>query len=188
MQPQHQERREDFAYILDSMPTGKSFSNKSEPIVQLLGEEKFTLLEEVPKPGVSLSLGEKVYIGKEERDKISMIKSKIVYDELTQTAKNELPLLIDKIINDSEQKFIEMFNTAGPINIRQHMLELIPGIGKKHLTEILKQRSIKKFENFEDLEQRIGLKRVTELIRNRIILEMRGGERFTLFIRPPKKI
>ncbi len=183
----YEEKREDFAYILDSMPTGKSFSNRSEPIVQLIGEEKFTMLEAVPKPNILLNLGERVYIGKNERDKISMIKAKITYDDLTQTARNELPVIIDTIIKSNEHKFIEMFNNAGPINIRQHTLELIPGIGKKYLIEILKQRDIKKFENFEDIEKRIGLKKIPEFIRNRIIIELQGNERFNLFVKLYKK-
>ncbi|MCL4383439.1 MAG: DUF655 domain-containing protein [Candidatus Marsarchaeota archaeon] len=178
--------KEEFAFVLDFMPTGKSFSNKSEPLVQLLGEEKFTLLEAVPKPNAILNLGERVYIGKNERDKIAIIKNRTTYDDLTETSKRELSIIIDLIIKTNEKKFINLFNTAGPLNIRQHSLDLIPGIGKKYLIEILRQREIKKFESFDDLEQRIGLKKIPEFIRNRIILELQGNERFNLFIKQYK--
>jgi len=184
--PQQPQKKEEFAFVLDFMPTGKSFSNKTEPIVQLLGEEKFTLLEVVPKPNILLNLMEKVYIGKNERDKIAIIKDRISYNDLTQTSKNELPIVIDTIIENNEIKFIDIFNTAGALNIRQHTLGLISGIGKKYLIEILKQRSIKKFESFDDLEERIGLKKIPISIRNRIILELQGEERFNLFIKQYK--
>ena len=33
-----EERREDYAYVLDFLQSGKSFTHRAEPVVQLLGE------------------------------------------------------------------------------------------------------------------------------------------------------
>lgn len=182
---QQEERREEYAYVLDFMHTGKSFSNRSEPVAQLVGEEWFTLLEVTPKPGVTMGLGEKVYIGKAERDKVSLIKSRISYDDLTQTAKNELQKTIIQIIKENEKRFVDIFNNAGPLNIRQHSLELLPGIGKKHLEAILKARQEKKFESFDDINGRVSLlQEPTKLITERIMRELQGTERFYMFTKP----
>jgi putative nucleotide binding protein len=182
---QTEERREEYAYVLDFMHAGKSFSNKSEPVAQLIGEEWFTLLEVTPKPGVTMNLGERVYIGKEERDKVSLIKSRVSYNELTQTAKNELQKTIIQIIKANEQRFVDVFNNAGPLNIRQHSLELLPGVGKKHLEAILKARQEKKFENFGDINSRVSLlQEPTKLITERIMRELQGTERFYMFTKP----
>ncbi|HII10437.1 TPA: DUF655 domain-containing protein, partial [Candidatus Micrarchaeota archaeon] len=172
----------------DFMASGKSFSNRSEPITQLIGEEKFTLLEATIKPNASLTLGERVYIGKDERAKILLIKSRIGYDELTQTAKNELQIVIATIIKADEKRFVELFNTAGPLNIRQHSLELLPGIGKKHLEAILKARNEKRFESLADISERVQLLQdPAKLITDRIITELMGDQRSYMFTKPYRK-
>ena len=183
-----EEKREEYAYVLDFMVSGKSFSNRSEPLTQLLGEEKFTILEATIKPNAQLKLGERVYIGKDERDKILLIKSRVGYEDLTQTAKNELPNVIITIVKTNEKRFVDVFNNAGPLNIRQHALELLPGIGKKHLEAILKARNEKKFESFQDILDRVQLMQdPAKLITDRIIAELQGEERFYMFTKPYRK-
>lgn len=183
-----EEKREEYAFVLDFLLSGKSFSNRPEPTTQLIGEERFTLLEASPKPSMTLVLGERVYIGKQERDKILLIKSRIGYNDLTQTAKNELPNVITNIIRSNEKRFVDLFNTAGPLNIRQHSLELLPGIGKKHLEAILKARNEKVFENFTDITNRVSLLQdPAKLITDRIITELQGNERFYMFTKPYRK-
>ncbi|MGC8572365.1 MAG: DUF655 domain-containing protein [Candidatus Micrarchaeia archaeon] len=178
-------KREEYAVVLDFLLTGKSSSSRSEPIAQLIGEEMFTLLEAVPKPGVSLKSGERVYIGRNERDKIALIKQRISYNELTQTAKSELLRIVTEIVKNHEQKYVDIFNTAGPLNIREHSFTLLPGIGRKHLDELLKQRSEKKFESFKDIEERVKLTQdPAKIIAERIVQELQGNERFYLFVKP----
>ncbi|MGC9099263.1 MAG: DUF655 domain-containing protein [Candidatus Micrarchaeia archaeon] len=179
------EELEEYAVVIDFLPTGKSFSANPEPIAELLGESRFTLLEAVPKPGVVLHIGERVYIGKGERDKIALIKSRLSYSELTEGAKNELPNAIASIVKANEKRFVEIFNTAGPLNIREHKLELFPGIGKRHLNAILAAREEKKFESFEDLTSRVKLLQdPVKLIVDRVLIELKGESRFFLLTRP----
>ncbi len=180
-----EERKEEYSYVLDFMQSGKSSSSRTEPLAQLIGEKWFTLLEATTKPEVTLSLGEKVYIGSGERDKISLIKSRIGYQELTQTAKNGLQNIVVQIVKENEKRFVDFFNNAGGLNIRQHSLELLPGIGKKHLTTILDERKKKPFESFADISARITLLQdPVKLVCERIMSELQGGERFYLFVKP----
>ncbi len=182
---QKREGLEEHAIVLDYLPSGKSFSARSEPITQLLGEEKFTLLEATLKPGTSTKSEERVYIGKGERDKISLIKSRLAFDELTEGAKKELPIAIASIIRTHEEKFINIFNIAGPLNIREHSLELLPGIGKKYLKSILEAREAKKFESFADLTSRVPmLQDPVKLLTERVLVELRGDTRFYILTRP----
>ncbi|MCL5679918.1 MAG: DUF655 domain-containing protein [Candidatus Marsarchaeota archaeon] len=179
------ERREEYALVLDFLSTGKSFSSRSEPIAQLIGEEWFTLLEATPKPGVQMTTGERVYIGKDEREKIALIKFRISYSELTQTSQGNLRGIILNIIKANPQRFVGFFNNSGPLNIREHSLELLPGIGKKHLQAILKARTEKKFESFEDITARIALLQdPAGIIAQRVVQELQGSERFYLFTKP----
>ncbi len=182
---QHREDLEEYALVLDYLPTGKSFSVRSEPIVQLIGETRFTLLEAVPK-NPEIKVEERLYIGKGERDKIALIKSRLTYANLTEGARSELHVAIAKIIKSNEKKFVDFFNNASPLNIRIHALELLPGIGKKHLLAILDAREDKPFESFEDMGKRVSLLQdPIKLLTDRIILELKGDSRFYILTRPP---
>ncbi|MCL4381624.1 DUF655 domain-containing protein [Candidatus Marsarchaeota archaeon] len=180
-----EDRKEEHAYVLDFMLAGKSSSSRKEPLAQLIGERWFTLLEATTKPNVMLTLGEKVYIGGGERDKILLIKNRISYADLTQTAKNGMQNVITEIVTENEKRFVDTFNTAPSINIRQHSLELLPGIGKKHLNSILKERSQRKFESFQDITNRIALLQdPKKMVVERIMIELQGNERFYIFVKP----
>ena len=131
---------EDFAYVLDFLPRGKMGRGafKAEPMVQLIGESYFTLLEATVIRNLILIPEERIYIGKElYRDKVSHIIGRIQYEDLTTVAKNELSTILDKIVKKQEAKFIDFFNIASAITPRMHSLELLPGIGKNCLNNTL---------------------------------------------------
>jgi len=177
--------REDSAIVLDFLPNGYVSSFRKEPVVQALGPKYLALLELVARDEASISIGEEVYIGPEKRDKIKFIKGRLDYQKLTATARSELKANLEKIVADKEEFFVNFFNKAGPITVRQHSLELLPGIGKKHMKEILKEREVKPFESFKDIVDRINLMPDPKrLIVDRIIQEMMGGEKHYLFVRP----
>lgn len=177
--------REDTAIVLDFLPSGYVSSFRKEPIVQALGPKYLALLELVARDDAKISIGEEVYIGPEKREKIKFIKGRIDYQKLTATARNELKSNLEKIVAEKEDFFVNFFNKAGSITVRQHSLELLPGIGKKHMKEILKQRTEKPFKSFEDIISRIALMPDPKrLIVERIIQEMNGGEKHYLFVKP----
>jgi putative nucleotide binding protein len=176
---------EEQAYVIDFLPYGKSDDPRRQPVVQALGEQFFTLLELYPKPGMNLEIGEKIYVGKGERDKIISIRGRITYEELTSNGKTSLTDIILKLIELREPEFIAFFNRSGSINIRQHQLELIPGIGKKIMNVIIDEREKKPFENFADLEKRIHMSKVNELVAQRIEEELKGSK-YYIFVRPSR--
>ncbi len=183
---------EEYAYVLDYLPQGRVDDRRPvhqrKPIVQAVGEEFFTLLELTPKKGASFSPHERVYIGKGERKKIDHVERRISYDELSSIAKSELPLVIEKIVEKNEKRFIEFFNTAQPISTRLHQLKLIPGVGEKTMWHILEEREKEPFKDFNDLVERGKLHDPKKAIVNRILSEIKGEDRYRLFVRqvPPE--
>ena len=127
---------------------------------------------------------DRVYVGKESRKEIAYILGRIGYDELTANAKMELENAVERIILKREKWFVNFFNTARPITPRMHMLELIPGIGKKYMWNILNERERKPFESFEDLQQRISIPNPAKLLTKRVIEELSGEGKYRLFTRP----
>ena len=153
--------REQHAIVLDFLPNGYPFEKKnwqvSTPIVQALGKEHFVLLELVPKKETKLQLNEEVYIGDGKREKIHHINGKLSPDKLTSTAKSELEFVIKDLVQSDQKRFIDFFNNAHPLSTRMHSLELLPGMGKKRMWEILESRDEKPFEDFADFRKRIKL-------------------------------
>lgn len=178
---------EDKAIVLDFLPQGKSSGFKSEPTAIVLGTSFFTLLEVVPKAGVDLKPLEEVYIGKDSRDKIDHIKQRIPFEQLTSVAKSELERAVENAIKHNEAKFVSFFNISGSISLKRHQLELLPGVGKQHLDDILKARQVKPFESLKDVEERIRfLTSPTAILRRRIMSELEGDQKHYLFVRPPQ--
>lgn len=189
---------EDYAIILDYLPLGYvkegAPSFKRKPVAQAMGVDEFTLLELTPKENVNLDIHEKVYIGAGKRDKIARVSRRLEYDKLTATAKIELSYAVEEIIKENEDKFVQFFNQARSISTRLHQIELLPGIGKKHMWDILKARKEKEFENFQDIKKRVPmLADPVKLLSKRVIMELeatgdrKGKRKYILFTRPPKK-
>ncbi len=178
---------EENAIVLDYLPTGKSSNFKAEPLAQVLGIEFFTLLEVIPSN--SLKVLQKVYIGKDKRDEIQFIKKRVSFDELTNTAVSEIEKAIELIVKENSGKFLDFFNKSGSLSLRMHQLELLPGLGKKHLFEMLKERETKPFESFKEITERVNLMPdPAKLIVKRVILELEDDKlKYYVFVRPPAK-
>ncbi len=186
MEVKERKSKEEYAIVLDFLPHGYPFdktpSHKKSAIVQALGMSHFVLLELVPKKEVYLQPYEQIYIGEGKREQIHHIIGKLPVNKLTATAKSELEFVVKDLVIQNEKKFVEFFNTAGPLTMRMHQLELLPGLGKKHMWEILDKRSEKPFESFADLKARVKLMPDPhKAIMKRILSEILGKEKHNIF-------
>jgi putative nucleotide binding protein len=180
----HSHKFEEYAYVLDFSLRGKSLTIRGREgiIIQAIGEHRLTLLELLGIQNGDFDIGERVYIGKEGRNKIISVLGKLQYDSISQSAKNELPSIIEKIVLANEERFVSYINTAQPITPRIHSLELIPGIGKTYMMSIINDRENKEFTSFSDIQSRIGLKDIHKLVAKRIVEEITKETRMTLFV------
>ncbi len=180
--------KEEWAIVLDFLKHGypedsRPFHQK-EPIVQALGKDHFVLLELVPNSDIEIKPNDLVYIGDGERKEIKYIKGILNLSKLTQTAKNEIPYIIEKMVGEKEEHLVEFFNIAGPISLRAHSLELLPSIGKRHAKELLEARTERPFVSFEDIKKRVSsVPDPKKLVIQRIMVELDEGDRYKLFVR-----
>jgi putative nucleotide binding protein len=176
---------EEYAYVLDYTQRGKSTTVRGREglIVQGIGEEHLTLLELLGGQNMNFEVGERVYIGREGRDKVISVLGRLDYEYISQSAKNDLPAIVEKIVLQNEMRFIDHINNAQPVTPRIHALELIPGIGKTYMLTIIREREKRKFESFADLQTRVGLRDPAKLIVKRIVDEIAGQARMNLFVR-----
>ena len=182
---QYQRKYEEYAYVLDFVQRGKSTTVRAREgiIIQAIGEEHLTLLELLGIQNMSFEVGERLYIGREGRDKVVSVLGRLEYRDISQSAKNELTNIVEKIVVANEKRFVDYINMAPPVTPRIHALELIPGIGKTYMMTIIKERDKKKFESFTEIQNRVGLRDPAKLIAKRIIDEIAGEERRNLFVR-----
>ncbi len=168
--------KDEYVKVLDFLEHGKS-NEREERVAQTIGTEHYTLLEVVMREDKRPKGGEELYIGEGDRDKVEFIKSRINYDDLTGNAKNELKYVLDAMINENEDKFIEFFNQATPVTPRRHAFELLPGIGSKHMQKLLDERDKEEFESFEDINDRVpSMPNAKETVRKRIVQELKGED------------
>lgn len=176
---------EEYAYVLDFIVRGKSTTVRGRDgiIVTALGEERLTILELLAMPNSSFEIGERVYIGKEGRTKILSVLGRLEFNQTSSSAQSELTSVVEKIVVHNEQRFVDYLNNAQPLTPRIHALELIPGIGKTYMKTMLEEREKKKFTDFKDLQERVGLKEPAKQVAKRIIEEITGETRMNLFVR-----
>ena len=179
--------KEEKAIVLDFLPNGYPFDtrpiHKKTAIAQAIGAKRFVILELVPKKDVFLQPYEEVYIGEGKREKIHHINGRLPYEKLTQTAMSELEFVVKDLVNKNEKFFVDFFNKAQPLTTRMHQLELLPGLGKKHMWEIIEERKGQPFENFEDVKKRVKLMPdPKKAVIKRVMKELQGKEKYKLFV------
>jgi len=179
--------KEEKVIVLDFLPHGYPFDKRplhvKTPIAQAIGKEHFILLELTPKKDIHLQPYEEVYIGEGKRDKIHHIVGRLVLEKLTNTGKNELNYVVKEIVKNNEKRFVDFFNRAQPLSTRMHQLELLPGLGKKHMWQIIEARNENLFESFADIKKRVKLMPDPEkTIIKRILKELKGTEKHRLFV------
>ncbi|MDK6029503.1 DUF655 domain-containing protein [Ignisphaera sp. 4213-co] len=179
---------DEFAIILDYMPMGNPYDkhahHRTMPIAQGIGTKYFSLVEIVPGRSQVLAIGERVPISSAPDRPGLRVFERLLYEDLTTIAKENLGKVITRIVEEKERVFVEFFNVAEPINIRLHSLELLPGIGKKTLSMILEERRKSLFTNFEDVKKRLKISDPVKLFVDRIITELQRIERYYLFVEP----
>jgi putative nucleotide binding protein len=185
--------REEYVWVLDYLPYGKSvdgtISFQKKPLVQAVGDKKFTLMELVPKNGVIPSIQSRIYIGPGDRDEIDHVKQRIGYRDLTTGANLELPFILEACVRYQEERFVKFFNDAHSITTRLHMLELLPGIGKKLMWSIIDERKKGDFKSFQDIRERIpSLHDPAKVLAHRIEEELKDDFiKYRLFTTPPRR-
>lgn len=173
--------KDEYIKVLDFLQHGRS-GEKDEPAAQGIGTENFNLLEVVMRDEERPKGGEELYIGEGERDRVKYIKGRLEYDDLTGNARSELKYVLQAMIDEQEDRFVEFFNEATPVTPRRHAFELLPGVGTKHMQKLIDEREEGEFKSFEDIDERVSsLPDPKGLIIDRIVQELKGESKRKLF-------
>lgn len=175
-------------YLLDILQHGgvDQAHHAWDPIAQIMVLPDFDLYEVTLNKNkiADLTLEEKYQfdIGKEAL--FIKVNKKLEHSHLTPASENSLPQVVQKYVKDHEERFVNFLNKVGPITIKRHYLEVLPGVGKKLMNEILTQRNQKPFESYENVIKRVPGFKVIDVIAKRIIEELEDDDvKHKLFVR-----
>ncbi len=180
--------------ILDVLLHGHPEEDKPSwtktPLAQVLTFPDFVLYEVKINKSPNLVLKpeeKKIYEEFLKENKLREVIKKIDYEELTNTSKALLQPILEREILNYEEEFISFFNNSTSITPRMHALKLLPGIGKKHMWEIIEAREKQKFTSFQDIADRTSTSNPAKQIALRIIKELqREGIKYYLFSKTQK--
>ncbi|HDR53293.1 MAG TPA: DUF655 domain-containing protein [archaeon] len=155
------------------------------PLAYVLTKTKLFLALAVPMEGKEPKIGDTIDLN--EKTQI-LAWARIKKNELTSSGVAELENALEKIIDADEKRFVDFFNQAPPITTRMHSLEMMPGVGKKHMWEIIEKRR-KPFRSLADIKERIPLiLEPKRSLKERIIKELEEDEKYYFFVLPPRRV
>jgi putative nucleotide binding protein len=175
------------AVVLDFLPRGKPDDDRPQyersPVAFAVGDTDFRLVEAALTDDAGVNIGDRIDIDP-PGENVTHLRT-VSYDDLSSTAKSELEYAIDEIMDADESRFVDFYNDAQPITTRLHVLNLLPGIGKKLRNNILDARKRGPFESFEDIEARVsGLHDPRGVLAERILEELREEDlKYRIFAR-----
>lgn len=177
--------------ILDVLLHGHPEEDKPSwaktPITQVLTFPDFVLYEVKVDKNSNIEVQEqKTYEEFLNEEKLREVLKKIDYNDLTSTAKALIQPILENEVLKYEEEFINFFNNSTSITPRMHALKLLPGIGQKHMWEILEARERQKFGTFQDIAERTSISSPAKLIAQRIIKELQRDVKYYLFSKTQK--
>ena len=175
------------AVVLDFLPRGRPDDDRPKyersPVALALGETDFRLVEAALTDDAGVNIGDRIEIDPPGGNVKQLRRAE--YSDLTSTAESELEYAIGQILDADEDRFVGFYNDAQPITTRLHVLNLLPGIGKKLRNNVLDARKRKPFASYEDIEERVaGLYEPKEVLAERILEELREEDlKYRIFAR-----
>ncbi len=173
--------KDEYAYVLEYLPFGLSDS-KDRKATAIVITDSLGLLLVALKKDVKVDADQKVYIGENKRDEVHHIIERIIPDKLSGNALNLLKERINLIVKENEEKYIDIINKLGSVNVRLHSLSLIPGVGKKMVQKILEERRKALFTSYSDFDTRVGFTSgIANSIQERIMEELESKDKYRIF-------
>jgi putative nucleotide binding protein len=173
--------------LLHGHPEEDRPSWSKTPIAQVLTFPDFVLYEVKMNKNSDIRVqDQKTYEEFLDENKLGEVVKKIDFNDLTSTSKALIQPILEKEVLKFEEEFINFFNNSTSITPRMHALKLLPGIGQKHMWEILETRNRQKFATFQDIADRTSISNPAKLIAQRVIKELQRDVKYYLFSKTQK--
>jgi putative nucleotide binding protein len=175
------------AVVLDVLPHGRADDDRpryrKSPLAQAIRPDGFRLQELVLDDGGRLAIGDEAQVDPVEPP-VEVARS-LSYDDLSTGARSELEHVVRELVDADESRVVEFYNEAGPVTLRLHQLNLLPGVGDKLRDNIIDARKRRPFESLDDIDERVsGLHDPKGTVVERVLEELRDEDvKYKLFVR-----
>ncbi|MHA1672972.1 MAG: DUF655 domain-containing protein [Promethearchaeota archaeon] len=163
-------------FLLDILQHGgvDKAGHSWHPICLIIETPSFRLLEmNLNKKFIpQLKLQQKITYQGTEDSPLGRVNKVLKYDDLTLASVTSLQLVLETYVKEHEENFVDFINSAGPITLKRHSLEILPGVGKKLMWEIINYREKHPFTSFKEIHENIPGFKPIEIIAKRIIEEL----------------
>lgn len=119
-------------------------------------------------------VGARLYMGTDhsQREVVQDVLGFARIRDLSNAANQEMPIVIQQIIEDSPEIFIQQFfNRAGNLSLKMHAFELLPGVGSKKAMEMVASRGRVGWDSFQQLNDDCNIN-AAELLAKRFVSEI----------------
>ena len=148
--------------LQDRRPMGQEIHGVTEPSMHLVRSRL-----RVP---AELSNGSRLAADSESVGPLSEIKHR----DLSAAAVNELAETLLGIISEDPEKHLGFYNSAGPMSLKYHAFQLLPGIGNSKALQMVQLRGIAGWSDFAAVDEACGIESA-RLLAERYVKEMEDG-------------
>ena len=135
--------------------------------IQCISEPSLYILRSRLGSSDALSVGETLELPSENLGSFSELRLK----DLSGSSQQELISAIsDSIISDPE-RHLSFYNSAGPMSLKFHAFQLLPGIGNSKAIQMVQKRGQLGWSTFEEVDEACGIESV-RLLSERYLKEM----------------
>ena len=144
-------------------------------VLVVVTEPNLHIIRLRPKTSAGMQMiGARLYMGIDhpKRDVVQDILGFARIRDLSNTASMELPIVIQQIIEDSPEIFIQQFfNRASNLSLKMHAFELLAGVGSKKALDMVAKRGRTGWETFAQLDEDCSINS-SELLAKRFVSEI----------------
>ena len=135
--------------------------------IQALTEPSFYLVRSRVVNAEEIEQGSEISIESGEIGPISEIRFK----DLSQASQGELTDSILKSISSDPYRHLMFYNSAGPMSLKFHSFQLLPGVGNSKAMQMVKNRGGNGWSTFEQVDESCGIESA-RLLAERYVKEM----------------
>ncbi|MBS71322.1 MAG: hypothetical protein CMO20_00015 [Thermoplasmata archaeon] len=147
-------------------------SGEGGGVIYCISENHLHLIKARAKPGVgNLEVGQKLTMPEDESSEIAIVLGRSRYRELSNSAQFALTDVVKQILSDNPDPSLTFYNRAGPVSLKFHAFQLLPGVGQKKVKQMLDKRTSIGWLSFEEIDESCSIDSL-QLIAERLVEEL----------------
>ena len=135
--------------------------------IQCITEPSLHIVRSRVQDSNNISTGSCIELPSEEIGPMSEVRLK----DLSGSAQQEIVSALSASISTDKDRHLSFYNSAGPMSLKFHSFQLLPGIGNSKAMQMVNLRGLAGWQNFEEIDEACGIESV-RLLAERYVKEM----------------